>query len=94
MPTCQTCGGRLKPDVVLYEEGLNNETINRSVRFLSEADVLIIGGTSLAVYPAAGLIDYFQGSKLIVINKAPTPRDRYADLLIQAPIGEVLSSVL
>ena len=94
VPTCQTCGGRLKPDVVLYEEGLNNETINRSVRFLSEADVLIIGGTSLAVYPAAGLIDYFQGSKLIVINKAPTPRDRYADLLIQAPIGEVLSSVL
>ncbi len=94
VPTCQTCGGRIKPDVVLYEEGLNNETINRSVRFLSEADVLIIGGTSLAVYPAAGLIDYFQGSKLIVINKAPTPRDRYADLLIQAPIGEVLSSVL
>ena len=94
VPTCQTCGGRLKPDVVLYEEGLNHETINRSVRFLSEADVLIIGGTSLAVYPAAGLIDYFQGSKLIVINKAPTPRDRYADLLIQAPIGEVLSSVL
>ena len=94
VPTCQACGGRLKPDVVLYEEGLNDETINRSVRFLSEADVLIIGGTSLAVYPAAGLIDYFQGSKLIVINKAPTPRDRYADLLIQAPIGEVLSSVL
>lgn len=94
VPTCQTCGGRLKPDVVLYEEGLNHETINRSVRFLSEADVLIIGGTSLAVYPAAGLIDYFQGSRLIVINKAPTPRDRYADLLIQAPIGEVLSSVL
>ena len=94
VPTCQSCGGRIKPDVVLYEEGLNNETINRSVRFLSEADVLIIGGTSLAVYPAAGLIDYFQGSKLIVINKAPTPRDRYADLLIQAPIGEVLSSVL
>lgn len=94
VPTCQACGGRLKPDVVLYEEGLNHETINRSVRFLSEADVLIIGGTSLAVYPAAGLIDSFQGSKLIVINKAPTPRDRYADLLIQAPIGEVLSSVL
>lgn len=94
VPTCPTCGGRIKPDVVLYEEGLNHETINRSVRFLSEADVLIIGGTSLAVYPAAGLIDSFQGSKLIVINKAPTPRDRYADLLIQAPIGEVLSSVL
>lgn len=94
VPTCQTCGGRIKPDVVLYEEGLNHETINRSVRFLSEADVLIIGGTSLAVYPAAGLIDSFQGSRLIVINKAPTPRDRYADLLIQAPIGEVLSSVL
>ena len=94
VPTCQTCGGRIKPDVVLYEEGLNHETINRSVRFLSEADVLIIGGTSLAVYPAAGLIDSFQGSRLIVINKAPTPRDRYADLLIQAPIGEVLSAVL
>lgn len=94
VPRCEKCGGRIKPDVVLYEEGLDNDTVNRSVQMISQADVLIIGGTSLAVYPAAGLIDYFKGEKLVVINKAPTPRDRYADLLIQAPIGEVLAEVL
>ena len=93
VPKCQECGGTIKPDVVLYEEGLDNTTINRSVQAISAAQVLIIGGTSLAVYPAAGLIDYFQGKKLIVINKAPTPRDRQADLVISQPIGEVFSQI-
>lgn len=93
VPHCEKCGGPVKPDVVLYEEGLNEKTINDAVRFIHNAEVLIIGGTSLAVYPAAGLIDYFKGDKLVVINKAPTPRDAHADLLIQAPIGEVFSQI-
>ena len=92
VPMCE-CGGMIKPDVVLYEEGLDNETINKSVRAIANAEVLIIGGTSLAVYPAAGLIDYFKGEHLVVINKAPTPRDRQADLLIQEPIGQVFSQI-
>ena len=77
----------------LYEEGLDQKTINAAVRYIHDAQVLIIGGTSLAVYPAAGLIDYFRGDKLVVINKAPTPRDSHADLLIQAPIGEVFGQI-
>ncbi len=93
VPTCTKCGGPVKPDVVLYEEGLDDKTIRDSVRYISEADVLIIGGTSLAVYPAAGLIDYFKGDKLVVINKAPTPRDKHADLLIQEPIGQVFAQI-
>lgn len=93
VPVCEKCGGSVKPDVVLYEEGLNQKTINEAVRFIHDAEVLIIGGTSLAVYPAAGLIDYFSGDKLVVINKAPTPRDAHADLLIQAPIGEVFAQL-
>lgn len=93
VPRCRKCGGPVKPDVVLYEEGLDQKTINDAVHFIHDADVLIIGGTSLAVYPAAGLIDYFKGDKLVVINKAPTPRDAHADLLIQAPIGEVFSQI-
>ena len=93
IPVCEKCGGPVKPDVVLYEEGLDQKTINSAIRYIQDADVLIIGGTSLAVYPAAGLIDYFKGDKLVVINKAPTPRDSYADLLIQAPIGEVFAQV-
>ena len=92
VPKC-TCGGMIKPDVVLYEEGLDDYTIQESVRAISEAEVLIIGGTSLAVYPAAGLIDYFRGNHLVVINKAPTPRDKYADLLIKEPIGKVFSQI-
>ncbi len=92
VPRC-TCGGIIKPDVVLYEEGLDNMTISRSVRAISEAQVLIIGGTSLAVYPAAGLIDYFKGEYLVVINKSSTPRDSYADLLIREPIGAVFSEI-
>ena len=92
VPRCE-CGGMIKPDVVLYEEGLNDCTINESVRAISQAQVLIIGGTSLAVYPAAGLIDYFSGEHLVVINKSPTPRDRYADLLIKEPLGEVFCQI-
>ncbi len=93
IPVCEDCGGRVKPDVVLYEEGLNQNIIQESVRAISQAEVLIIGGTSLAVYPAAGLIDYFSGDKLVVINMAPTPRDKFADLLIQAPIGQVFDAI-
>ena len=93
IPHCEKCGGTIKPDVVLYEEGLDEKTLNAAVRYIHEADVLIIGGTSLAVYPAAGLIDYFQGDKLVVINKSATPRDKNADLLIQGPIGEVFHSI-
>lgn len=93
IPACKKCGGPIKPDVVLYEEGLDQNTISEAVYYIQNAEVLMIGGTSLAVYPAAGLIDYFKGDKLIVINKAPTPRDNYADLLIQAPIGEVFSQI-
>ncbi|MCR4616767.1 MAG: NAD-dependent protein deacylase, partial [Lachnospiraceae bacterium] len=78
-PVCDECGGPIKPDVVLYEEGLNQDTINKAVRYIAQAQVLIIAGTSLAVYPAAGLIDYFSGEKLVVINMAPTSRDSYAD---------------
>lgn len=92
VPRCE-CGGIVKPDVVLYEEGLDNQTLTDSVRAISQAQVLIIGGTSLAVYPAASLIDYFRGDCLIVINKAPTPRDRNADLLIKDPIGQIFSQI-
>lgn len=92
VPKC-TCGGMIKPDVVLYEEGLDDSTLQESVRVISEAEVLIIGGTSLAVYPAAGLIDYFNGKHLILINKSTTPRDRYASLLINEPIGHVFSQI-
>ncbi len=93
VPVCEKCGGAVKPDVVLYEEGLDDQILKDAVSCIRAAQVLIIGGTSLAVYPAAGLIDYFKGEKLVVINKAPTPRDQYADLLIQQPIGEVFSQI-
>ena len=93
VPQCEECGGPIKPDVVLYEEGLDQKTLNAAANYINRADVLIIGGTSLAVYPAAGLIDYFSGDKLVVVNKAPTPRDQHADLLIQGPIGEVFSQI-
>lgn len=92
IPKCD-CGGTIKPDVVLYEEGLDSYTINKSVEYISRADMLIIGGTSLAVYPAAGLIDYYRGNKLVLVNKSPTPADRRADLVIHAPIGEVFSQL-
>lgn len=92
VPKCE-CGGGVKPDVVLYEEGLNNYTLQESIRCISEADVLIIGGTSLAVYPAAGLIDYYRGNKLILVNKTPTPRDGIANLVVQGSIGEIFSQL-
>lgn len=92
VPRC-SCGGGIKPDVVLYEEGLDQRTLQKAVRYISEADVLIIGGTSLAVYPAAGLIDYYRGNKLILINKTPTPRDAAADLVVQGSIGEIFSKL-
>jgi len=92
VPMC-SCGGRIKPDVVLYEEGLDMDILNRSVRYTSAADVLIVGGTSLVVYPAAGLIDYYRGNKLILINKSATSRDSQANLVISGSIGEVLDAV-
>ncbi len=92
VPAC-TCGGRIKPDVVLYEEGLDQSILQESVRVISEADMLIIGGTSLAVYPAAGLIDYYQGNRLVLINKTPTQRDTKADLVITGSIGEVFAQI-
>ena len=89
VPRC-TCGGVIKPDVVLYEEGLDQHTLQKAVYYISNADVLIIGGTSLTVYPAAGLIDYYGGKKLVLINKSVTPMDSRADLMISGPIGEIL----
>ena len=89
VPRC-ICGGVIKPDVVLYEEGLDQHTLQKAVYYISNADVLIIGGTSLTVYPAAGLIDYYWGKKLVLINKSVTPMDSRADLVISGPIGEIL----
>ncbi len=93
VPTC-ICGGRIKPDVVLYEEGLDDHTIQKSIDYIRNADMLIIGGTSLVVYPAAGLIDYYRGNKLVLINKSATSRDSQADLVIADSIGEVLGVVV
>ena len=93
IPTCD-CGGTIRPDVVLYEEGLDNQIIQKSIRAISEADMLIIGGTSLVVYPAAGLIDYYHGNKLVLINKSATSRDGQADLVISDSIGKVLGDAV
>ncbi len=93
VPTCEKCGGYVKPDVVLYEESLNQKILAESIHHIQNADVLIVGGTSLAVYPAAGLIDYFNGNKLIVINMSPTSRDAHADLVIAKPIGTVFRTI-
>ena len=92
IPRCE-CGGIVKPDVVLYEEGLDQKTLNDSVRAIAGADMLIIGGTSLNVYPAAGLINYYRGHKLVLINKSAVARDLAADLVITDPIGEVLGQL-
>lgn len=94
IPTCPKCGGRVKPDVVLYEEGLDQNIINRSVEAIEAADTLIIGGTSLVVYPAAGLIQYFHGRHLVLINKSETNADRKADLVIHDSIGKVFKEAL
>ena len=92
VPRC-ACGGIVKPDVVLYEEGLDQRTLEDSVMYLSRADMLIIGGTSLNVYPAAGLIRYYRGHKLVLINRSPVARDLAADLVITDPIGETLAQL-
>ena len=93
VPRCPVCGGMIKPDVVLYEESLDQETIEAAVLAISRADMLIIGGTSLAVYPAAGLVRYYRGDKLTLINKSPTPYDKEADLVMAGPIGEILGAI-
>lgn len=92
IPKCD-CGGRIKPDVVLYEEGLDSDVIQNSIRAISRADTLIIGGTSLVVYPAAGFIDYFRGKHLAVVNKSATAREVRAELTIAAPIGAVFAQI-
>lgn len=93
VPKCSKCGGGIKPDVVLYEEGLDSKTLQDSIYYISHADLLIVGGTSLSVYPAAGLIDYYRGNKLVLINKSATPMDKKADLLIQEGLGTVFSQI-
>lgn len=93
LPHCPKCGGLIKPDVVLYEEGLDQQVINGAVEAIAKADTLIIGGTSLTVYPAAGLVNYFRGSNLVLLNKSITPQDAMATLVIHEPIGQVLSQI-
>ena len=90
IPYCDSCNGVIKPDVVLYEEGLDNDIMERAAQYIAEAEVLIVGGTSLTVYPAAGLINYYSGNKLVLINKSATPMDSRADLVIADSIGKVL----
>lgn len=93
VPRC-SCGGVIKPDVVLYEEGLDGDVLQGAVTHIMRADMLIVGGTSLAVYPAAGLIDYYRGNRLVLINKSETPYDKRADLVIHESIGRVLSETV
>ena len=93
LPRCEKCGGLIKPDVVLYQESLDNDVMEEAVRCIREADVMIIGGTSLAVYPAAGLVDYFRGSTLALVNRDRTPLDNRADIVVHANIGEVFSAL-
>lgn len=92
IPVCE-CGGIIKPDVVLYEEGLDDTVVSKAIYAISKAEMLIVGGTSLSVYPAAGFIRYYRGNKMVIINKAATPYDKEADLLIQAGLGEVFSQI-
>jgi NAD-dependent deacetylase len=94
VPTCPVCGGVVKPDVVLYEEGLDQETMEAALLSISRADMLIVGGTSLVVYPAAGLIRYYRGNKLVLINRDETPYDKNADLVIHDSIGKVLGGIV
>lgn len=93
VPRCDACGGVIKPDVVLYEESLDADVLNRAVQHLRRADLLLVGGTSLAVYPAAGLLQYYGGSRLVLLNKSATPYDANADLVLREPIGEVLGRI-
>lgn len=92
IPHC-TCGGIIKPDVVLYEEGLDDTIVSKAISAIIEADILIVGGTSLTVYPAAGLIRYYKGEKMVLINKSVTPYDKKSNLLIQAGLGEVFNQL-
>lgn len=92
IPKCE-CGGIIRPDVVLYEEGLDMDVMERAIKYISEADVLIIGGTSLVVYPAAGLIRYYRGDKLVLVNLSETSQDQFADLVIHEKIGEVFDRI-
>ncbi|NLO82694.1 MAG: NAD-dependent protein deacylase [Clostridiales bacterium] len=94
VPRCEKCGGIVRPDVVLYEESLDMDVLYKAVDYISRADVLIVGGTSLVVYPAAGLVDYYRGDKLILINKTATPYDRRANIVIHDSIGKVLSCAI
>ena len=94
IPRCKKCGAIVKPDVVLYQEGLDMDVVKSAISHIKKCDLLIIGGTSLAVYPAAGLVEYFSGSKMVLINKTPTPFDYKADLVISEPIGEVLGKAV
>jgi len=94
IPYCKACGGMIKPDVVLYEEPLDSQILHKSIHYISNAEVLIVGGTSLVVYPAAGLVDYYKGKHLILINKSSTPYDTQADYVIHDSIGKVLSQLI
>lgn len=93
IPRCDACGGIVKPDVVLYEEPLDGPTVEGAVEAISAADLLMVGGTSLAVYPAAGLINYYRGNRLVLVNKTPTPYDSRADLILTGKIGELFEQI-
>lgn len=93
VPYCDACGGMIKPGVVLYEEPLDGDTVEGAINAIAQADLLIIGGTSLAVYPAAGLINYYRGKRLVLINKTPTPYDGRANLILHGKIGELLEQI-
>lgn len=93
IPRCSRCGGILKPDVVLYEEALDPATVDGAVQAIAEAELMIVGGTSLAVYPAAGLLQYFRGKALVLLNRGETPLDAQADLCIREPIGAVMEQL-
>ena len=92
LPRC-SCGGVIRPDIVLYEEPLDQDVLTSAISYIRNADILIVGGTSLNVYPAAGLINYYRGNKLVLINLSETPYDSYADLVIHEKIGEVFSLI-
>ena len=92
MPRC-SCGGVIRPDIVLYEEGLDQDILYRSVEYIRNADMMIVGGTSLNVYPAAGLINYYRGNKLVLVNRSATSYDSYADLVIHDTLGEVFDQI-
>jgi NAD-dependent deacetylase len=93
VPRCPVCGGVIKPDVVLYEESLDEDTISKAIHYLRQAEVLIVGGTSLAVYPAAGLINYYRGNQLVLVNKTPTPLDSQANLVVTGAIGQIFDQL-